>query len=433
LVPWIFHEAIVLLCGILLHLSTNHSAHSVITDPQHVKAIFYDSDKHIKAVNNNSGWLMGELLGKCVGLISGPDWSRVRERTGKHFTHSAATQQVPLVIKRTTKHIHHLCSTGSLSMKGSTFLDPVQDLKYLPFWIVADLLYGELSQAMQAEMRDLAELREKIWGQMIQGGMTRFSFARYLPWGPAKKLRVFKKRWEAFNRQARDACVQSRQQTPIVDMFAAVDHGTLQLEELLQTCDEMLFANLDVTIGALSWNLVFLATHQDTQDEIRREILANTSNYEDQAKYLQDNATLLSASILESSRLRPLAPFSVPQAAPTERRVGPYLVPAYTNFIIDTYKLNIQHDIWGADGQTYKPSRFLGAKASELRYSFWRFGFGPRQCLGKYIGDVMIRSVLVELLTSWKLEFDGEGKDWAKKEGVWITTPDVVVRCERRY
>lgn len=403
----------------------------VVTDPQHIKAIFFDSDKHIKATNNNAGWLMGELLGQCLGLVSGATWSRLRVHSSKRFTHSAAAQQVPDIRTRVNKHIDHLCSTGSLSRKGSSFLDPVEDLKYLPFWIVADLLYGKLSSNMEAEMKELSKLREEIWRRMIRGGMTRFGVARFLPWGPAKDLREFKTRWAAFNRQAKDACVQSCQQTPIVEMFAAVDAGALKLEELLQTCDEMLFANLDVTIGALSWNLVFLASHQDFQDRIRREIIANTSNPGDQAKYLRDSETLLTASILESSRLRPLAPFSVPQAAPTDRRVGPYLIPPHTNFIIDTYKLNVQHEIWGSDGQTYNPSRFVGAKASELRYSFWRFGFGPRQCMGKYVADVIIRSLLVQLMKGWRLDFDGDDKDWERKEGVWITIPDLVVRCER--
>jgi cytochrome P450 len=374
---------------------------------------------------------MGELLGKCVGLISGANWSRVRSHTGAHFTHSAAAHQLSHVLRRTTRHIKNLCSSGALSVKGTSCLDPVQDLKYLPFWVVADLLYGEMSPAMETEMQELAELREKIWTRMIQGGLTRFAIACYLPWGPARELRVFKKRWEAFNRCARDASLASRQRTPIVDMFAAVDLGTLQLDELLQTCDEMLFANLDVTIGALSWNVVFLATHPAVQEQIRAEIAANTFDPADQAKYLQNSTTLLSASILEASRLRPLAPFSVPQAAPTDRHVGPYLVPAGTNFIVDTYKLNIQHQSWGADGRVYRPSRFLGAKASELRYAFWRFGFGPRQCLGKYVADVIIRSLLAELLVGWRLDFEGEQSDWAKKEGSWIMTPDVVVKCER--
>lgn len=376
---------------------------------------------------------MSELLGQCVGLIGGADWSRVRKHTGQYFTHGSIAHQVPRIMEHVTTHLDNLRSAGRLSDHIISSLDPVQDLKFLPFWIIAEILYGDLSLDMKAELTDLAEQRERLWQRMIRGGMTRFSIARLWPWGTASDLRRFKKGWEKFNKQAMDACVISRKNTPIVAMYEAVREGTLLLQELLQTCDEMLFANLDVTIGALSWNLVFLAAHGDTQDRIRREIMTISSDEKAVAKmrnYVQDSSSLLSASILESARLRPLAPFSVPQSAPTSRRIGLFTVPKNTNFIVDTYKLNIQSEFWGSNREIYDPGRFMGAKASEFRYSFWRFGFGPRQCLGKYVADVMLRSLLAELVRDWKLSLHEVDGDWAKRKDSWITCPDLKIRCE---
>ncbi len=85
---------------------------------------------------------------------------------------------------------------------------------------------------------------------------------------------------------------------PIIDYFAARDVGELSTDELLQTMDEMLFANLDVTIGALSWNVVFLAAYPDIQRRVREEIRAKRAELDSMGlefdSYITDNNTLLS-------------------------------------------------------------------------------------------------------------------------------------------
>ena len=60
-------------------------------------------------------------------------------------------------------------------------LDPAQELKMLPFWIIAEILYGELSDEMQATLRFLAPLREELFQHVIRGGLARFHWSKYLP------------------------------------------------------------------------------------------------------------------------------------------------------------------------------------------------------------------------------------------------------------
>jgi gliotoxin/aspirochlorine/mycotoxins biosynthesis cytochrome P450 monooxygenase len=60
-----------------------------------------------------------------------------------------------------------------------------------------------------------------------------------------------------------------------------VEQGTISEEELIHTLDEMLFTNLDVTMGGISWNLVFLAANPGVQSRLRQEVKkakAETSN-----------------------------------------------------------------------------------------------------------------------------------------------------------
>jgi len=111
-------------------------------------------------------------------------------------------------------------------------------------------------------------------------------------------------------------------------MYKAVEYGEISEEELIQTIDEMLFANLDVTIGGLSWNLMFLAAYPNEQARLRAEISKQReesgSNF---YNYILNSSSFLACCISESSRLRPLAAFSVPQALPTGRVIGKSTLP----------------------------------------------------------------------------------------------------------
>jgi gliotoxin/aspirochlorine/mycotoxins biosynthesis cytochrome P450 monooxygenase len=158
---------------------------------------------------------------------------------------------------------------------------------------------------------------------------------------------------------------------------------------------EMLFANLDVTMGGVSWNLVLLAAHSEQQEQLVEEIC---SHAEDLQAYISSSSTFLAACVFESARLKPLAVFSVPQSAPTDRVLDGFVGPAGTSFIVDSYALNLNEAFWGKDAAAYHPERFLQRTGAAIRYNYWRFGFGPRQCLGKYVADLLIRSLFVCLL-----------------------------------
>ncbi|KAL8983715.1 MAG: hypothetical protein Q9177_004900 [Variospora cf. flavescens] len=350
----------------------------VLTKAKHIQAVFSDSDKHIKAVNNNSGYIMGQLLGQCVGLVSGRKWQATRAVTEEPFVHSNVAQHIPMIRRHVEAYMKDLQSTQNLH---TGFLHPANDLKFLPFWIVAEIFYGELPTHLRDWLQRLIPLREELFNHVIQGGTSRFAIMRFFPTDAGKKLADFQQQWSSFNRIAVQHARHMKPPAPIIQMYEAVNQGTILHEQLLQTIDESLFANLDVTIGALTWNPVFLAANPECQERLRTEVTSQTPETAD--RYIQSSTTYLAACILESSRLKPLAAFSVPQSAPTDRVVEGYLIPARTNFIVDAYALNVRNEFWGSNAEKYEPERFLRGKTMQLRYNYWRFGFGPRQCMGR--------------------------------------------------
>ncbi|KAH8723054.1 cytochrome P450 [Phaeosphaeriaceae sp. PMI808] len=421
--------------GDVYRIWSGTSPEIVLTSPDHIRAVFKDSNTHSKAINNNSGYMMSQLLGRCLGLISGEEWRAVRSVTEVPFHHKAAAQYLPIIDKQTSQYFKELERNGHLNQG---LIDPAEDLKMLPFWIVAEILYGELSADMKVQLRELAPVREAVFRHIVRGGLPRFSWSKYLPTKSNWLLRDYKRRWTIFNEMAYARAKVTAaagnangasEPASIVRMYRAMEQGQFSREELLQTLDEMLYANLDVTIGGISWNLVFLAAHIDAQDRLRREVRENTSESRKRNSYLQSTKTFLAACISESSRLRPLAAFSVPQSAPTERLVSGYIIPTGVNYIVDAYALNIRSEYWGSDRATYRPQRFLDRCTSEMRYNFWRFGFGPRQCLGKYVADLIIRSILVQLISNYYLELIDSNQEWLRNGEVWITHPKILLKC----
>lgn len=405
---------------------------SILTHPEDVRTVFNDSNKHTKAVNNNAGWLMGEILGKCVGLISGTDWQTLRMVTQGPFLHNNSAAYIPFIERWTRDHFESLRVHGRLSQG---LINPVEDLKMLPFRIVGEIIYGELSPDMETELMTLIPIRESLFRQMIVGRVSRFQISRYLPIKANRMLSEFKKRWTTFNERVYEESSEKAGDTPFLQMYKEVQNGTISYEQLLQTLDEVLFANLDVTIGGISWNLLFLGGVQDAQSDLRTEIMTHKRDAHGAQKqwerYLQSSSTLLAASILESARLRPLAGFSIPQAAPTDRTVGGYVVPAGTNFVIDAYALNVRNSYWGDDRTQYRPTRFLERNAAEIRYHYWRFGFGPRTCMGRYVVDLILRVILAHLVENYTLSLLGNAGDWDRNAETWITHPTSDVRCEK--
>lgn len=410
------------------------TAISVLTRPEHLRQVFKDSDKHTKALNNNSGWLMSQVLGQCVGLISGEPWRKVRAVTEVPFLHKTVNEYVPLVQRQVRDYVDTLHETGRLQ---DELLDPAGDMKMLPFFVVAEIIYGHLDQDLVADLRKLAPTRERLFKHVIAGGPSRFPWSQFLPLGANKALRDFKAEWRRFNAKAYQRAVNAQTSSdtaaPIVRMYDAVRRAELSEEQLLQTLDESLYANLDVTTGALSWCIVFLASSAPTCQRLREEIAnMRAKDGSQQVSYFLSSSTYLAASIAESSRLKPLAAFSVPQSAPTPRVIDGYLIPAHTDFMIDSYALNIRNDYWGPDRDVYRPERWFELKTTDLRYHFWRFGFGPRQCMGKYVADLILKCLMVHLLEEYELSIQKSEEKWQRDPESWITHPKMLLNCERR-
>ena len=424
---------------------------------------------------------MHQLLGQCVGLVSGSRWRRIKSVTENLFLRTSVLQYTSLVREMTTDYLNglefdrgrgyeaNLPRVESEIAEGIIHL--VSDLKILPYLILARIIYRPLPARLLDKLVSLTPIREAVFKEVIAGCASRFWISRYLPLASNRLLQEYKTRWAAFNALARSHAATISAETtaneegtttkettrvPILQMYNSMDCGQIIEEEHLQTLDEILWANLDVTMGGLSWTLVFLAANQSAQSKLRDEITSmrdksnNSNNNHIQVnsslpkstfvEYLSSqSSTYLAACISEAARLRPFAAFSLPQAAPSPRMLSNYLLPAGTNFIVDAYALSVENPIWSADRKEFRPERWRELERrdekgeSGTRYIYWRFGFGSRQCMGKYVADLILRQAIVEILRRWRLELEekdgGKADQWGGDAEAWVHNPTMRLRC----
>jgi cytochrome P450 len=60
----------------------------------------------------------------------------------------------------------------------------------------------------------------------------------------------------------------------------------------------------------------------------------------------------------------------------------------------------------------------------------WRFGFGPRKCLGKNVADIILRVIIAEMLRSYQLDIVGKRRhdEIELQADSWIGLPDGMVK-----
>ncbi|PYI31613.1 putative cytochrome P450 oxidoreductase [Aspergillus indologenus CBS 114.80] len=411
----------------------------VLTRPDDVKTVYKDSDKHFKVNSANAGWVLGTLLGDGVGLLNGSDWKRVHTVVAPPFGQKA-TAYVDLVSSRVQRHFAEF--EDRCVKQGRTTplqLQATEDLSSFPFWVLKDIIYGELPDAMNQELTELIDLRNEIWSHTFKGGWSMFSFNKLFYPTLRRQLHEFEHRWEAFNDEVyAHILAQGTTSLPIVALHRAINEGRVKRSEVLHSISEGLFTNVDVTMGTFAWLALLLALHPEIQTELREEIAQARAQGTPEAweQYIASHTTLLAGCVVENGRLRPIANYTYPQYLPEDRAVAGYVVPRGTYFIVDTNALNRRDPAWGADGDEFRPHRYMEASVTEYRYRLWRFGFGPRQCLAQALADTMMKCLVVHLIERYRIAVPealaGGKEDWkTRRPDTWFSMAQNPVVCER--
>ncbi|KAF8966238.1 cytochrome P450 [Flammula alnicola] len=223
--------------------------------------------------------------------------------------------------------------------------------------------------------------------------------------------------------------------------MTASKEESLTRDELLAQMSTLMFAAMDTTSSALTRLLYLLATHQDVQDKLRKEIKeAKEAEGGDLPYDKLVSLPYLDAICRETLRLYVLSfparqdivlPLSNPIKGVDGQEIQEIFIPNNTNILISIMASNRNPELWGPDALEWKPQRWLEPLPETLIHAhlpgiyshLMTFLGGSRACIGFKFSQLEMKVVLLLLIESFRFSP-------TKKEIAWqmtgITTPIVV-------
>ncbi|KAJ5555318.1 Cytochrome P450 [Penicillium sp. DV-2018c] len=371
----------------------------VITQPEHLREFYRkDAKDHAKSLNMNLGDYFGRLLGQCLGLQAGHKWAAMRAHFDPEFSHLASMNMTDIFAVEIEKWAIEL-------NEGGICRNATEACRYLPFRLTGLTVYGDaldpevgLKQTYQ-KLVLLNDLHEKLMLDAFFGKLTVSKIFNFLPTQSKRRMKTFKASWEKINMDIVAKARAEKLQCPAERIFKGVESGHMSKEEFLQTMDELLFTDIDVTSTVIAFLLINISANQSFQSSLREEIAAKQSQpFYNLRDYVMERETLLHYAAMESVRMSPALWFSLPEKTATEKVIWGYLIPAQTPTVIDWKRLNTTPTVWGSDGDIFRPERFAKISPTAYRYGLLRFGIGRGRCLGKNIADIMLKMVTVAIV-----------------------------------
>ncbi|MBK8815387.1 MAG: cytochrome P450 [Methylococcaceae bacterium] len=197
-------------------------------------------------------------------------------------------------------------------------------------------------------------------------------------------------------------------------MLKATDKksGYSMTPELLQ--DEtvnLLFAGQDTTINTLSWFFYLIGKDAETHKKITEEILKHKTTPLTAANL--EKLVYTKAALHETLRLYPSSPALATQAV-ADVVIGGYPIPAGTTILLSTYVTHRHAALWERPHEFY-PEHFLTTPGQEGRhkYSFYPFGGGLHNCIGRHFVELEMMIVIVTLLREFTFKTNRAFKEAA--------------------
>lgn len=213
----------------------------VITEPKDVETLYQQSTDHKKAHQANAGWLLTQLLGSGLGLINAPRWNILRKTLDPMFSHRTALRYLHESLYSGAEEyvagIHRFAlpvpeqDSKEPNLKGIV-INATQALQRYPFFEVASMFYGKMSDEEQERLWDLGRRYSQVFAAIVSGGIHRTKFTKYFGTKAYGDAREYQRLWKEFNASMYETRRKSAPETPIVVLTEAAKREELTSNEV---------------------------------------------------------------------------------------------------------------------------------------------------------------------------------------------------------
>ncbi|KAG0090073.1 Protein kinase alk2 [Podila epicladia] len=370
---------------------------------------------------------VGDLFGKGIFVVDGPEWRYQRKLASHIFTVKAFREYVSDVFviegkkvidylgkaadQGTVVDFHQLMlhftldSFGTVSF-GESFgcLDNIEH--EIPFAVSLDDLTAICSDRLVDPAWRIRERFTKVGkkAQYDRNVITEYSFNL-----------IKKRREQGFRGSKKD----------LLQWFleAKDDEGNPLSDEVIK--DFILnftIAGRDTTAQALSW-MFYLINRTGSDPQVRKNLVrevddvlqGETPSYEShkQQKYAE-------ACLMEALRLYPPVPRNRKMCIKDDILPDGTKIYAGEWFMWSSYVMGRSELVWGKDAKEYKPSRWIDTeKPSQGKFN--AFHAGPRVCLGQQFATIEALTMIAMILSEFAVELVNPDK--IPPYGVSLTMP----------
>jgi len=164
-----------------------------------------------------------------------------------------------------------------------------------------------------------------------------------------------------------------------------------------------LIAGRDTTAQATSWCMFLIAQNPEVQAKILQEAESVLDGAASLSYDQLSKLPYLDATIREALRLYPSVPMDVKLCLRDDTLPDGTFVPAGCSVAYFAYGMGRSRRIWGEDAKEFRPERWLSMAAPPDSYTYSAFHAGPRECLGKRLAMVEMKTLLFKVLRAFKL------------------------------
>lgn len=198
-----------------------------------------------------------------------------------------------------------------------------------------------------------------------------------------------------------------------------------------------LLAGFETTASALSFLTYLLAKHPGEANEILSEVehlfpdkVGQQLDY-DELRQLKR----LDMVVKEGLRLYPPVPVTLTRRCAQDTTACGQVIPAGVNVIAFPWLIHRDPDLWPKP-EEFLPERFAASNAQRYHPgAYMPFGLGPRMCIGKELGLLVLKSALIGLLQEFRLSWpdttDGPLRGVSRAMTL-VPADGVQIRIERR-
>ncbi|XP_030839240.1 cytochrome P450 2U1-like [Strongylocentrotus purpuratus] len=149
-------------------------------------------------------------------------------------------------------------------------------------------------------------------------------------------------------------------------------------------------AGTETTSTALSWAILYLCLYPDVQTKVQSEL--DTVVGRGRQPAISDRARLpyCEATLMESMRIRPVLPLSLPHTTSRSVSLGGFTIPQGNDHHPNIWAAHHDPEVWD-DPDDFRPERFLENHDSptvKKNDSWIPFGLGRRECLGAQLAKM---------------------------------------------